>query len=86
MVDCVEGAKVTLSKNGAAVAEATTNVYGDFKFDRLEENSGDYTVTIAADGCGKDGRCDVGGERVSRRDTSLVRRGNATFFLCQKSY
>jgi Fe-S-cluster-containing dehydrogenase component len=50
VVDCVEGAKVTLSKNGAAVAEATTNVYGDFKFDRLEENSGDYTVTIAADG------------------------------------
>lgn len=49
-IDCVEGARVTLSKDGAQLAEATTDNYGDFKFDRLAEGSGAYTVTIAADG------------------------------------
>lgn len=47
-VDCVEGAKVRLVKNGAVVAEAVTDNYGDFKFDRLDENSGDYVVEISA--------------------------------------
>ena len=46
-VDCVEGATVRLLKNGAVVAEATTDNYGDFKFDRLDENSGDYNVEVA---------------------------------------
>jgi hypothetical protein len=45
-VDCVEGATVRLLKNGAVVAEATTDNYGDFKFDRLSENSGDYSVEV----------------------------------------
>jgi Fe-S-cluster-containing dehydrogenase component len=46
-VDCVEGATVRLLKNGAVVAEATTDSYGDFKFDRLGEDSGDYSVEVA---------------------------------------
>jgi Fe-S-cluster-containing dehydrogenase component len=46
-VDCVEGATVRLLKNGAVVAEATTDNYGDFKFERLGENSGDYSVEVA---------------------------------------
>jgi hypothetical protein len=50
LIDCVEGAKVTLSKDGATVAEATTDIYGDFKFDQLPENSGAYAVKIAAEG------------------------------------
>ena len=45
-VDCIEGAPVRLLKNGAVVAEATTDNYGDFKFDRLSENSGDYSVEV----------------------------------------
>jgi Fe-S-cluster-containing dehydrogenase component len=48
VVDCVEGASVRLLKNGAAVAQAKTDNYGDFKFDRLDENSGDYVVEISA--------------------------------------
>jgi Fe-S-cluster-containing dehydrogenase component len=48
VIDCVEGAQVRLLKNGAIVAEAATDNYGDFKFDRLDENSGDYVVEIAA--------------------------------------
>jgi len=48
VVDCVEGAKVRLIKGGKAVAETVTDNYGDFKFDRLDENSGDYVVEISA--------------------------------------
>jgi Fe-S-cluster-containing dehydrogenase component len=47
-IDCVEEAVVRLLKNGDVVAEATTDNYGDFKFDRLNENSGQYIVAISA--------------------------------------
>ena len=49
-VDCVEGANVRLLKDGKIVAEATTDNYGDFKFDRLDENSGRYVVEVSASG------------------------------------
>jgi Fe-S-cluster-containing dehydrogenase component len=50
LIDCVEGAKVRLLKDGALVAELLSDNYGDFKFDRLPENSGSYTVEIEAPG------------------------------------
>ena len=46
-VDCVEGAKVRLLKDDRVVAETTSDNYGDFKFDRLAENSGAYVVEIS---------------------------------------
>ena len=46
-IDCFEGAVVRLLKDGDVIAEATTDNYGDFKFDRLTENSGDYIVEIS---------------------------------------
>jgi Fe-S-cluster-containing dehydrogenase component len=49
-VDCVEGATVKLVKDGRVVAETTSDNYGDFKFDRLDEDSGRYTVEVAAAG------------------------------------
>ncbi|MBT3551828.1 MAG: oxidoreductase [Rhodospirillaceae bacterium] len=49
-VDCVKGAHVTLTKDGAKIAETFTDVYGDFKFDKLDPDSGDYTLDIAAEG------------------------------------
>jgi Fe-S-cluster-containing dehydrogenase component len=49
-VDCVEGARVRLIKGGAEVATATTDNYGDFKFDMLDENSGRYTIEVSANG------------------------------------
>ena len=52
-VDCVEGAKVRLVKDGRVVAETTSDNYGDFKFDRLDGNSGAYTVEIEAAGRAK---------------------------------
>ena len=50
LVDCVEGATVTLSKDSGKIAETTTDTYGDFKFDKLAEGSGAYTIDIMADG------------------------------------
>jgi Fe-S-cluster-containing dehydrogenase component len=50
LVDCVEGASVRLLRDGALVAQATSDNYGDFKFDKLDENSGNYTVEISANG------------------------------------
>jgi len=48
VVDCVEGAKVRLVKDGTVVAKTVTDNYGDFKFDRLAENSGAYVVEIVS--------------------------------------
>jgi Fe-S-cluster-containing dehydrogenase component len=50
VVDCVEGARVRLLRDGAQVAETASDNYGDFKFDRLDENSGRYTVEVSAAG------------------------------------
>ena len=49
-IDCVEGAKVRLIKDGRTVAETTSDNYGDFKFDKLDEGSGGYLVEISAAG------------------------------------
>jgi hypothetical protein len=46
VVDCVEGASVRLIKDGAVVAETTTDNYGDFKFDKLDEESGSYVIEV----------------------------------------
>jgi hypothetical protein len=53
VVDCVEGATVRLLKHGAMVAEIATDNYGDFKFDRLDENSGEYVIELSAAGPAK---------------------------------
>jgi Fe-S-cluster-containing dehydrogenase component len=49
-VDCLEGAKVRLIKDGKTIAQMQTDNYGDFKFDRLDEKSGAYRVEIEAPG------------------------------------
>ncbi len=49
-VDCVETATVRLLKDGVAIAATVTDNYGDFKFDRLAENSGDYVIEITGAG------------------------------------
>jgi Fe-S-cluster-containing dehydrogenase component len=59
-VDCVEGATVHLMKDGTTVATQTTDNYGDFKFDRLDENSGRYTVEVSAQGKSRTLSADLG--------------------------
>jgi Fe-S-cluster-containing dehydrogenase component len=46
VTDCADGALVELIKDGRAVKEAITDNFGDFKFDNLDENSGDYSVKV----------------------------------------
>ena len=46
IVDCVEGAVVRLMKDGREIAKVATDNYGDFKLDKLPDNSGAYTVEI----------------------------------------
>jgi len=49
--ECAEGATVTLfNAANDKISERITDNYGDFKFDRLEENSGRYTLQIAYPG------------------------------------
>jgi len=53
VTDCVEGAQVTLIKDSEKIAETSTDNYGQFKIDNLEENSGSYTLEIAKTGSEK---------------------------------
>ena len=62
-VDCVEGATVRLLQEGTVVATATTDNYGDFKFDRLDEGSGRYTVEVSALGRSKTVEATLGESR-----------------------
>jgi hypothetical protein len=44
---------VQLVKEGTSLAVTTTDNFGDFKFDRLEEDSGSYSVQIFSAGRSK---------------------------------
>lgn len=46
IIDCLADGQVTLIKDSLVIAEQRTDHYGDFKFDRLPENSGEYLVKI----------------------------------------
>ncbi len=46
VIDCLAGARVDLVKDGKVLASAETDAFGDFKFDRLEPESGAYEVCI----------------------------------------
>ncbi len=50
MKDIVEGASVALFRAGAKLAQTTTDMFGDFKFDGLEADGAELTVSIAAPG------------------------------------
>ncbi|WP_029134113.1 4Fe-4S dicluster domain-containing protein [Sedimenticola selenatireducens] len=43
---CLEGATVTLRKNGKNIATASTDVYGDFKFDHLDPVPTKYQIKV----------------------------------------
>jgi Fe-S-cluster-containing dehydrogenase component len=50
VIDCIEGASVRLIKDGRCIAETKTDNYGDFKFDKLDPDSGAYIVEITTAG------------------------------------
>ncbi len=49
LTDCVPGARVFLKKGAETIVQTETDAFGDFKLDGIEENSGEYTITIKAD-------------------------------------
>jgi hypothetical protein len=44
--DCVAGARITLRRGATPIDETTSDIFGDFKFDGLDENSGRYLLEI----------------------------------------
>jgi Fe-S-cluster-containing dehydrogenase component len=50
IIDCVKDATVKLTQRSETVNEVTTDVFGDFKFDQLDENSGNYTIEVSTEG------------------------------------
>jgi Fe-S-cluster-containing dehydrogenase component len=47
VTDCVEGSLVSLIKDFKTIEETSTDNYGDFKFDGLDEESGGYSLKIS---------------------------------------
>ena len=46
VTECIAGARLRLQHGGQTVAEATSDAYGDFRFQGLEENSGAYRIEV----------------------------------------
>lgn len=51
--ECIESAKAVLYCGNKVVAEAFTDCFGDFKFDRLDPNSGSYRVELSHKSLGR---------------------------------
>ena len=46
--ECAEGAEVVLKQNGTEVARATTDIFGEFKIDKLEPQSESYELQVSS--------------------------------------
>jgi hypothetical protein len=53
IIDCAEGARITLFHNSQKLGDVLTDNYGDFKFDKLDENSGRYYLEVEYKNYGK---------------------------------
>jgi hypothetical protein len=51
--ECAEGAEVVLKRNGSEVARVRTDTFGEFKFDKLEKNSGQYELELKSSSSGR---------------------------------
>ncbi len=50
--ECAEGAEVVLKQNDSEIARATTDIFGEFKIDKLEKKSGQYKLEVSSDSLG----------------------------------
>lgn len=63
--ECAEGAEVVLTKDGHEVGRATSDVFGEFKIDKLEPGSGGYELRLNSATLGSLSKTvDVGDESV----------------------
>ncbi|NKB44943.1 MAG: oxidoreductase [Alphaproteobacteria bacterium] len=51
--ECAEGADAVLKQNGNEVARTTTDVFGEFKLDKLPPGSGSYELEVSMSSGGK---------------------------------
>ena len=49
-MECLAGARIQLRAGDKAIASLTTDIFGDFKFDQLENTRQPYDVIVDADG------------------------------------
>ncbi len=47
LLDCAHGATITLTKNDTVVATMAADHFGDYKFDDLKPDSGEYRLEVA---------------------------------------
>lgn len=59
VTDCVDAAEVTLKQNDKVIETLKTDYFGDFKFDSLEPDSGEYTLSIKAEQLGYEATIDL---------------------------
>ena len=50
VTDCVADAAIRIESSGSVVGETVTDAFGEFKVDRLEPDSGPYSVVVEIDG------------------------------------
>ena len=50
--ECAEDAEVILKQNDSEVARVTTDIFGEFKIDKLEKKSGQYELEVSSDSSG----------------------------------
>ena len=72
VVECIEGAKVTLSRGGKCLATTATDGFGDFRFGGLPGDGGAYRVEVSH-GLGSASRDCVLGESVYLGELRLIR-------------
>jgi Fe-S-cluster-containing dehydrogenase component len=71
LVECVEGAQVSLRRAGAAPAETLTDCFGDFRFDGLACDGPAYALVVSFAGCEKAVDVEVKGESVCLGELAL---------------
>jgi hypothetical protein len=62
--ECAEGAEVVLKKDGNEVGRTTTDLFGEFKFDKLEPGSGSYELAVSGSGGSASGTVEIADESV----------------------
>ena len=58
--ECAGDVEVVLSRDGSEVARTATDMFGDFRFDRLEKDSGPYQLEFSSDSGGASTQFELG--------------------------
>ena len=62
--ECAGDVEVVLSRDGSEVARTATDMFGDFRFDRLETDSGSYQLEFKADSGAASAQFELGEESL----------------------